>query len=192
MGPGQRRRRGLGVGGSIPEAESLQCTPEAERQWWVDRFGDEWGSVKRITHLSPHTPTQPPPPTHTHPPTHPIDPQSLTPNLTHLTLHPYHVAIPPGAGAVPQGFLVTGFPSWGGTGGLHPRYTRSYTHAAHHSHTPYTSPTRLNGSPPAVTGTCVFRHRRRRRHRSRHDGAVAHPAQPPAASLFFSLEKQYR
>ena len=30
------------------EAESLQCTPEAECQWWADRLGDKWGSVERL------------------------------------------------------------------------------------------------------------------------------------------------
>ena len=30
------------------EAVCLQCTPEAECQWWADRLGDKWGSVERL------------------------------------------------------------------------------------------------------------------------------------------------
>jgi hypothetical protein len=38
------------------------------------------------------------------------------------------------------GFPGDRFSSLGGTGGLHPRYTRTYTHAAHNTHVPYTRP----------------------------------------------------
>ena len=133
------------------------------------------------THFSPpHTPH--PPPTHTpwHPPAPPGPP--LPPHPSHSPLIP-HYHTPRGRSCTP-GFPGDRFSSLGGTGGLHPRYTRSYIHAAHHSRSLYTPPTRpfMTGCPQAETGTSVYCHRRRRRHRCCHDGAVAHLAQPPAAT----------
>ena len=69
---------------------------------------------RHSTHTSPphtphtHTPHTPP----RTPPCLPV-PRSLP---TPLTLHPYYTTIPPVAGAVPQGFLATGFPPWGASG----------------------------------------------------------------------------
>jgi hypothetical protein len=90
--------------------------------------------------LPPDPPTSPSPhipPTHTLPHTPPAS-QSLPPPLTLLTLHPYHVAIPPVAGAVSQGFLVTGFLPLGAPG--------AYIHATHSVrstlHTIHVLPTR--------------------------------------------------
>ena len=135
------------------------------------------------------------PPLRTSPPTPLTIPPSHTPSLP-PSRYLVHLHIPPPLHSTfiprrhnPRGRSCTpGFPgdrffSLGGTGGLHPRHTPSYIHAAHHSRSLYTPPTRplMTGSPQAETGTYVYCHRRRRRHRCRHDGAVAHPAQPPAA-----------
>ena len=139
--------------------------------------------------ITPLSPTLPPTRTPRTPPTHtlPHIPPPLTPPLqpspislsTHTRRH-----TPRGRSCTP-GFPGDRFSSLGGNGALHPRYTRLYTHAAHHSCSHYTPPTRLpsmSGRPQAEMGTSVYRHRRRRRHRYRHDGAVAYPTQPPAAS----------
>jgi len=125
----------------------------------------------------------------------PPTPLRRTSPPTPLTIPPFHIPPPLHSAPIPRrhnprgrsytpGFPGDRFFSLGGTGGLHPRYTRSYIHAAHHSRSLYTPPTRppMTGCPQAETGTSVYCHRRRRRHRCRHDGAVAHPAQPPAAT----------
>ena len=131
-------------------------------------------------HLSP-IPPHPPPPQHSHP-------LPSLPAFHSTPLPPHSPPIPrrhnPRGRSCTPGFPGDRFFSLGGTGGLHPRYTRSYIHAAHHSRSLYTPPTRplMTGCPQAETGTSVYCHRRRRRHRCRHDGAVAHPAQPPAAT----------
>ena len=57
----------------------------------------------------------------------------------------------------------------------------AYIFAAHHSRPPLHAPYTMSGSPQAETGTSDHRQGRRRRHRRRHDGAVAYLAQPPAA-----------
>jgi hypothetical protein len=107
----------------------------------------------------------------------------LPPHPSHSPPIPHHHT-PRGRSCTP-GFPGDRFSSLGGTGGLHPRYTRPYIHSAHHSRPPYTPPTRpppMSGSPQAETGTSDHRQGRRRRHRRRHDGAVAHLAQLPAAA----------
>ena len=145
-----------------------------------------WRELRPNHSPPPHSPTYtPPPPSHTHT-SSPLPPRPPTTHTTLLSPHSPPIArrhTPRGRSCTP-GFPGDRFSSLGGTGGLHPRYTPSYIHAAHHSHYPYTPPTRplLTGSPQAETGTYVYCHRRRRRHRNRHDGAVAHPAQLPAAT----------
>jgi hypothetical protein len=88
------------------------------------------------------------------------------------------------AGAVPQGFLATGFPPWGASG-AYIHATQALTSTLHTIHVPPTRPLHalppMSGSPQAETGTSDHRQGRRRRHRRRHDGAVAYLAQPPAA-----------
>jgi len=114
--------------------------------------------------------------------------------LTTLHPHPLTLTFPPHSPHSPSiprrhtprgrsctlGFPGDRFSSLGGTGGptstlhtpIHPFLT-SFTFL----YTPYTS-----SSPQAETSTYVHCHGRRRRHRSRHDGAVAYLAQPPAAT----------
>jgi hypothetical protein len=120
---------------------------------------------------TPHTPvtvTPPNTPSHTSHRPRPL----LQPSPTSLSTHydSYHVAIPIVAGAIPQGFLVTGPPLGPGGTGAYIHATLAVTPTLHTIHTPltrpltphscppygpYTSPTRLSGSPQAETGTCV-------------------------------------
>jgi hypothetical protein len=97
---------------------------------------------RHSTHTSPsHTPH-----THTHP-THPPLPPGppLPPHPSHSPPILHHHT-PRGRSCTP-GFPGDRFSSLGGIGGLHPRYTSPYIHAAHHSRPPYTPPTR---PPPNV------------------------------------------
>ena len=204
--PRQRREprptRTTTEAGSISDLDNglISTAPDRRREWLLTRTeaaavftsdpDDDLFSTapslrreRRSTHTSPPH-THPTPPPHTHPgtPPHLPVPHSLP---TPLTLHPYHVAIPPVAGAVPQGFLATGFPPWGAPG-AYIHATHALTSTLHTIHVPPTrplhAPSPMTGSPQAETGTSVYWHRRRRRHRNRHDGTVAHPAQLPAAT----------
>jgi hypothetical protein len=84
-----------------------------------------WGGVE-VPHTPSHTPPCPPP---------------HLPLPYYLTCHPYHTAtaIPPVAGAVPQGSLVTGFPPWGAPG-AYIHATHALTSTLHTIHVPYTPP----------------------------------------------------
>ena len=101
-------------------------------------------------HLSP-IPPHPPPPQHSHP-------LPSLPAFHSTPLPPHSPPIPrrhnPRGRSCTPGFPGDRFFSPGGTGGLHPRYTRSYIHAAHHARPIYTPPTR----PPS----CPVVHRLRR------------------------------
>ena len=158
-----------------PGRRPLQCRPQPEARTEHQPLPPS---------ALPHQPPSQSPPS-THPPSHPHATQYICTFLPHFTLHPYHVAITPVAGAVPQGFLATGFPPWGAPG-AYIHATHALTSTLHTIHVPPTrplhAPSPMTGSPQAETGTSVYWHRRRRRHRNRHDGTVAHPAQLPAAT----------
>ena len=179
---------------------SVSTAPSRRRERFLTRTEAAAGAISDLAdnsivpplagggkHILPSPPPSlAPPHTLTHLPIPSPAPQSLTSPPTPLTLHPYHAAITPVAGAVPrpQGFLVTGFSLWGAQGAyIYASVTSTST--LHHSRSPHTfpfTPPPIFGSPQAETSTSVYCHGRKRRHRNRHDGAVAHLAQPPAAA----------
>ena len=167
-----RMEAAAGVGANVDYAFS-STAPGRRRE--VSRTAE----LHPFTRLPTHTHTSSPPllPPPFNPP--PLPPSSLTtPALcTHLISYPPWPALYPRV-SWRQVFLPGGHRGFTFTPHtqLHPLCT-AFTPPLHALTRPL-----LTGSPQAETGTHVYCHGHGRRHRSRHDGAVAHPAQLPAAS----------